>query len=45
MRFDASLLKSGTNVIELTKHARSWPEGVLYDYLRLELDSARPFAP
>ena len=36
--FDASLLKAGTNVIKLTNPARSWVDGVLYDYLRLELD-------
>jgi rhamnogalacturonan endolyase len=36
--FDASLLKAGTNVIKLRNPARDWTEGVLYDYLRLELD-------
>ena len=36
--FDASLLKAGTNTIKLTNPGRSWVEGVLYDYLRLELD-------
>jgi rhamnogalacturonan endolyase len=36
--FDAGLLKKGTNVLQLTNPARSWTEGVLYDYLRLELD-------
>jgi rhamnogalacturonan endolyase len=36
--FDASLLKAGTNVIKLTNPGRNWTEGVLYDYLRLELD-------
>ena len=35
--FDASLLKPGTNVIALTTHARAWTDGVLYDYLRLEM--------
>ena len=45
IRFDASLLKPGANVLELTKHARAWTDGVLYDYLRLELDSEKPFAP
>jgi rhamnogalacturonan endolyase len=35
--FDASLLKAGTNVIQLTNPGRNWVEGVLYDYLRLEL--------
>jgi rhamnogalacturonan endolyase len=45
LKFDASLFKSGTNVIELTKHARAWTDGVLYDYLRLELDSEKAFTP
>ena len=45
LKFDAALLKPGTNVIALTKHVRTWTDGVLYDYLRLELDSDRPFAP
>lgn len=36
--FDAALLKSGTNVIKLTVPARNWVEGVLYDYLRLEVE-------
>ncbi len=36
--FDASLLKAGTNVLKLTNPGRNWTEGVLYDYLRLELD-------
>jgi rhamnogalacturonan endolyase len=41
--FDAALLKAGTNVIKLTNPGRNWVEGVLYDYLRLELDeSAAP---
>ncbi len=36
--FDAALLKSGTNVLQLTNPARSWVDGVLYDYLRLEVE-------
>jgi rhamnogalacturonan endolyase len=44
LKFDASLLKKGENVVELTKNARTWTDGVLYDYLRLELDSESPFA-
>jgi len=36
--FDASLLKTGENVIALTKRAKAWPDGVLYDYLRLEVE-------
>lgn len=38
--FDAGLLKAGTNVLKLTNPARSWTEGVLYDYLRLEVEPA-----
>jgi rhamnogalacturonan endolyase len=38
--FDASLLKAGANVLKLTNTGRTWTEGVLYDYLRLELDEA-----
>jgi rhamnogalacturonan endolyase len=38
--FDAALLKTGTNVIKLTNPGRNWVEGVLYDYLRLELDES-----
>ena len=45
LKFDVGLLKPGENVIELTKHVRTWTDGVLYDYLRLELDSDKPFAP
>jgi rhamnogalacturonan endolyase len=36
--FDAALLKPGTNTITLTLPPRNWTFGVLYDYLRLELD-------
>ena len=43
LSFDASILKAGENVIELTKQARDWTDGVLYDYLRLEVDSTKPF--
>jgi rhamnogalacturonan endolyase len=35
--FDAALLKPGTNTIKLKVPASSWVDGVLYDYLRLEL--------
>ena len=42
LKFDASLLKAAWNTIELTKHARTWTDGVLYDYLRLELDEKTP---
>jgi rhamnogalacturonan endolyase len=41
--FAASLLKPGANVIKLHVAANNWTQGVLYDYLRLELDeSAQP---
>jgi rhamnogalacturonan endolyase len=36
--FDAALLKRGTNTIKLRVPATSWVNGVLYDYLRLELE-------
>ncbi len=36
--FDAALLLKGENVFGLTKGARSWTDGALYDYVRLELD-------
>jgi rhamnogalacturonan endolyase len=40
LTFDAALLKAGTNVLELHSPARSWNQGVLYDYLRLEAGPA-----
>jgi rhamnogalacturonan endolyase len=41
--FDASLMKAGQNVVKLTISAGSLTSGVIYDYLRLELDeSAAP---
>jgi hypothetical protein len=42
LQFDASILKAGENVIELTKQARNWTDGVLYDYLRLEVQEKNP---
>jgi rhamnogalacturonan endolyase len=36
--FEATLMKAGTNVLTLHNPARSWVDGILYDYLRLELD-------
>jgi rhamnogalacturonan endolyase len=36
--FDASVLKEGTNVLKLTVPAGPMTAGVIYDYLRLELD-------
>ena len=38
LAFDASLLKAGTNVLKLTIPAGPVTAGVIYDYLRLELD-------
>lgn len=38
LAFDASLMKPGTNVLELTIPAGGLTSGILYDYLRLELD-------
>jgi rhamnogalacturonan endolyase len=43
--FDAHLLKPGNNLVELLSHAGSWSQGVMYDYLRLELDEARVANP
>jgi rhamnogalacturonan endolyase len=40
--FDASLLKAGKNVLKLTNPGKGWVDGVLYDYLRLELDETAP---
>ena len=36
--FDASLLQAGTNVMQLTVPAGPLTGGIIYDYLRLELD-------
>ena len=35
--FDATLLTAGENRIELRTNAKDWTDGVLYDYLRLEV--------
>jgi hypothetical protein len=35
--FDASLFSGGENHIDLITHAKDWTDGVLYDYLRLEI--------
>ena len=40
LAFDASLMKVGQNVMKLTIPAGSLTSGVIYDYLRLELDEA-----
>lgn len=44
VRFDAALLRAGENRITLHLPAESWTQGVLYDYLRLEL-AEDPDAP
>ena len=36
--FDAALMKAGTNTLELTIPPGSLTSGIIYDYLRLELD-------
>ncbi|MGC8830912.1 MAG: polysaccharide lyase family protein [Verrucomicrobiia bacterium] len=41
LKFDAALLKPGENIITLTKQVRTWTDGVLYDYLRLELEEKK----
>ena len=38
LAFDAGLLARGTNAVSLLSHASSWAQGVMYDYLRLELN-------
>jgi rhamnogalacturonan endolyase len=43
IKFDAARLKPGNNIITLTKRGRDWPDGVLYDYIRLELDDKKHF--
>jgi rhamnogalacturonan endolyase len=42
--FDAALLKPGENQMQLTVPAGDVTSGVVYDYLRLELDENRKFA-
>ena len=38
LAFDASLMKAGTNTLELTIPPGGLTSGIMYDYLRLELD-------
>jgi len=38
LTFDAALMKAGTNTLELTVPPGSLTSGIMYDYLRLELD-------
>ncbi len=40
LAFDASLMKAGTNVLSLTVPAGGLMNGIIYDYLRLELDES-----
>ena len=43
LAFDASLMKAGANVVKLTIPGGGLTSGILYDYVRLELDeSAKP---
>ena len=39
--FDAALLKAGENQMQLTVPAGEITSGVVYDYLRLELDDPK----
>ena len=43
LRFDATRLRAGENKIELTVPAGDLTTGVVYDYLRLELDETAKF--
>lgn len=43
--FAATQLRRGPNVIQLLSHANGWSQGVMYDYLRLELDEAAGAQP
>ncbi len=45
LKFDAALLKAGANTITLTVPAGELTSGVVYDYLRLELDEGAKLAP
>lgn len=40
MNFDASLMKAGGNVLTLTVPAGPINDGIIYDYIRLELDES-----
>jgi rhamnogalacturonan endolyase len=40
LTFDAALMKAGTNVLKLTIPAGDLTSGIIYDYLRLELDES-----
>jgi rhamnogalacturonan endolyase len=40
LAFDGHRLTAGWNSIKLVSHANSWSQGVMYDYLRLELNDS-----
>jgi rhamnogalacturonan endolyase len=42
LAFDAGLLKQGTNTLTLTVPPGGATSGLIYDYLRLELDDSAP---
>jgi rhamnogalacturonan endolyase len=42
LAFDASLMKSGENILRLTVSAGGLMNGIIYDYLRLELNENAP---
>ena len=42
LAFDASWMKAGDNILKLTIPAGGLMNGILYDYLRLELDENTP---
>ena len=42
LAFDASLMKQGTNVLQLIVPAGPVNSGIIYDYVRLELDQNKP---
>jgi hypothetical protein len=44
LAFDASLMKAGTNTLELTIPPGGLTSGIMYDYLRLELDETARMA-
>jgi rhamnogalacturonan endolyase len=45
LAFDAAIMKQGDNVLTLTMPAGSVNNGIIYDYVRLELDDSKSFAP
>ncbi len=42
IEFDASVMKAGENVLKLTIPAGTLTSGIIYDYLRLEVDENAP---